>query len=111
MHWIWFCTAALLAVTGFTLIHTATLGKAIMSVQAQVDALVAQLGKAKTEIVDKLADLTLALDDAGVAEEVDLTELAAAVQALDNVVPDPIVELPAEVVEELPAEVVGEPTE
>lgn len=65
----------------------------IMSAQQQtVDAIVAQLGKAKAEIIAKLTDVQAQLDAAGVAEQVDLGPLVDIAQALDDVVPDAVVE-------------------
>lgn len=59
------------------------------STQDAVNAVVAQLNKAKGEIVAKIADVQAQLDAANVpAEQVDLSELTAAAQALDDVVPD-----------------------
>ena len=108
MTTILFMQAAILTLIAYQLFFNTTLGKAIMTTQAQVDAVVAQLRKAKSEIVGKIADLQLQLDDNGVADVIDLTELTAAAQALDDVVPDVVEELPAEVEDELPAEVEGD---
>lgn len=67
-------------------------------------AVVAQLGKARGEIVGKIEDLTAALEAAQV-EDPDVTQavsdLKAAAQGLDDLVPDapveePPVETPAE---------------
>jgi hypothetical protein len=79
----------------------------IMSAQDSINAVVAQLGKAKAEIVAKIADVQAQLDAASVpAEQVDLSALTAAAQALDDVVADAPVEVPVEVpVEEAPVEV------
>lgn len=74
-----------------------------MSTQAAIDAVVQQLAKAKGEIVSKIADLNVQIEDAGVKDVVDTSELVAAAQALDDIVPD----VP-EVEEELPAEVPAE---
>ncbi|MBB3752508.1 hypothetical protein FHT44_005020 [Mycolicibacterium sp. BK634] len=63
------------------------------AVQDTVDALTAQLGKAKDEIIAKVADLEAQV---AAGEAPDLTALKAAVQALDDVVPDPVVDEPAE---------------
>jgi len=84
-----FLTAILLALA-YILFFNHHLGKAIMSTQAAVDAVVAQLGKAKGEIISKIADLQIQLDDANVADKVDITELVAAAQALDDIVPDAV---------------------
>lgn len=57
--------------------------RVIMSdIQDAVDAVTAQLGKAKTEIVAAINELETREPD------VDLTALKAAAQALDDVVPD-----------------------
>lgn len=59
-----------------------------MSVQDAVNAITGTLRKAQAEIVAKISDVQAQLDAAGVAEDIDLTELTAAAQALDDVVPD-----------------------
>ena len=59
-----------------------------MSVQAVVDGLVVQVAKVKDELMSKLAELQMQVDAAGVTEKVDLSELSAAIQALDDIVPD-----------------------
>jgi uncharacterized protein YPO0396 len=63
--------------------------------QDAVNAVVAQLGKAKNEIVEKIADVQAQLDAAQVpTEAVDLSALTEAAQALDDIVPDaPVVEV------------------
>ena len=85
--------AATLAVCGFTLLViaylTLTTERLAMSTQESIDAIVVQLGKAKDEVVAKISDVQTQLDAAGVpAEQVDLTALTAAAQALDDVVAD-----------------------
>ena len=85
--------AATLIVCGFTLwvaaYLTLTIGRLAMSTQESIDAIVVQLGKAKDEVVAKIADVQAQLDAAAVpAEVVDLSALSAAAQALDDVVPD-----------------------
>ena len=61
-----------------------------MSTQDSINAVVTQLGKAKDEIVAKIADVQAQLDAASIpAETVDLTALTTAAQALDDIVPDP----------------------
>ena len=69
-----------------------------------IAGVVAQLGKAKNEILEKLAALEAA---AAAGEDLSgpLAVLAAAAQSLDDVVPDAVVEPPVEVVEP-PVEVV-----
>lgn len=75
-----------------------------------IAAVVAQLGKAKDEILAKLAGLEAAAA-AGEDLSASLAELAAAAQALDDVVPDAVVEDVAGVVEDAPVDVEGEPVE
>ena len=60
----------------------------IVSTQDAINAVVEQLVKAQREIVSRIADVQAQLDAAGVAEQIDLTSLTAAAQALDDVVPD-----------------------
>jgi len=82
--------AAILAIQGFTLFATSAIGRHLMSTQDTINAIVTQLGKAKDEIVAKIADVQAQLDAASVpAEQVDLSALTAAAQALDDIVPDP----------------------
>ncbi len=66
------------------------------AVQDAVDAIVAQLGKAKAEILSEIEVLKAAV---AAGETPDLSALEAAAQALDDVVPDPVVEDPAPVEE------------
>lgn len=65
-----------------------TLRERIISTQDAVNAVVEQLVKAQREIVSRIADVQAQLDAAGVAEQIDLSSLTAAAQALDDVVPD-----------------------
>lgn len=61
----------------------------IMSQQQDtVNALVDQLRKSQTEIVAQLARAQAQIDAAGVADQVDLSTLVSAVQAIDDIVPD-----------------------
>lgn len=79
-----------------------------MSVQDAVNAITGTLRKAQAEIVAKIADVQAQLDAAGVAEDIDLSELTAAAQALDDVVPDapaPTDDVPADVPVDVPADV------
>ena len=92
----WFI-AAILTIQGFTLFTTSAIGRHLMTAQEDINAVVTQLGKAKDEIVAKIADVQAQLDAANVpAETVDLTALNAAAQALDDIVPDAVVDAPAE---------------
>ena len=88
-----------------------TIERFAMSVQDQIDAVVAQLAKAKDEIVGKLEEATAGVEAQFVAagvENPDLSALTAIAQALDDLVPDAAeVE---EVVEET-TEAVDEPVE
>ena len=107
---IWFISA-ILAIQGFTLFSVSALGRHLMSTQETVNAVVAQLAKVKDEIVGKIADLNVQIEDAGVADVVDTSELTAAAQALDDIVPDApevVEEVVSEVVEDVPAEVAAE---
>lgn len=114
MHWLVFFDSAILAAVGWLLFHLTFIGKAIMSLQNVVDALTAQVAKVKAEVLAardaltaKLGDVQAQLDAAGVpAEQVDLSELAAAVKDLDDINPDPLIDFPDE-----PAEPADEPTE
>ena len=58
------------------------------SLQQAVDNITAQIGKAQAELVNRIADVQAQLDAAGVGEDIDLSSLTAAAQALDDVVPD-----------------------
>lgn len=88
--------AALAALAGITLTaHRYTILTAERHhhmTQAAIDALVAQLAKARDEIVTKLEQATTNVEaqlvEAGVAEQVDLSALTAIAQALDDIVPD-----------------------
>jgi len=90
-----FLTAILLTLA-WILFFNHQLGRHLMSTQAAIDAVVAQLGKAKGEIISKIADLQIQLDDANVADVVDITDLVAAAQALDDIVPDAVEAEPVE---------------
>lgn len=66
----------------FTVIQNQTL-------QQAVDQITEQLVRAQREVVSRIADVQAQLDAAGVAEQIDLSSLTAAAQALDDIVPDP----------------------
>ena len=89
---------ALLYFAATNLLTTRYLERLIVtSQQSTIDALVAQLQKAHTEIVDRLNtahdDIAAQLAGAGVAAEtVDLSALTAIAQALDDLTPDPVVD-------------------
>lgn len=72
-------------------------GVLVSSAQDAVNAVTAQLVKAQREIVSRIAEVQAQLDAAGVAEQIDLSSLTAAAQALDDVVPDELLEEPADV--------------
>jgi hypothetical protein len=59
--------------------------------QDVVDQVTAQLGKAKDEVLAKIADLEAQV---AAGETPDFTALKEAAQGLDDVVPDPVVEEP-----------------
>jgi hypothetical protein len=67
-----------------------------VNVQAVIDAAVAQLTKAHTELADRLEAATLGIQaqlvEAGVAEQVDLSALTAIAQQIDDLVPDAVVD-------------------
>ena len=78
-----------------------------MSVQETIDSVVAQLSKARAEIVQardellaSIAEVQEQLDNVEAPEDVDLTALTAAAQALDDIVPDapevPVDDAPAD---------------
>jgi hypothetical protein len=88
--WILFtsCVTAVCAITFlFTICHLSRLEHHMSETQDAVDAVSAQLGKAKDEIVAKIDDLQAQVD---AGETPDLTALRAAAQSLDDVVPDPV---------------------
>lgn len=71
------------------------LGGLMSNVQSAVDAVVAQLVKARSEIVAardelvaQIADVQEQLDSVERPEDVDLSALSAAAQSLDDIVPD-----------------------
>jgi len=79
-------------------------GVFIVSTQDVINAITDQLVKAQREIVSRIADVQAQLDAAGVApDQVDLSSLTAAAQALDDVVPDAPAEVPVDVPAEDPA--------
>lgn len=87
--------ALILLVLAFVLFAVSTIGRHLMSTQATIDAVVAQLSKARGEIVAardellaRIADIQDQLDNAGAADEVDLSALTAVAQILDDIVPD-----------------------
>jgi DUF917 family protein len=111
----WF-DAALFAALAFAILQLSTIGRSLMSTQAQVDAVVDQLVKARLEIVAakdqlvaKIVDLQNQLDAGVPAEQVDLSGLKAVAQTLDDIVPDAVVEEPAE--EDEDDEVVVDPAD
>jgi len=61
------------------------LGKIMSENQAKIDALAAQLAKAKAEILSQIEELQILIDE---GETVDLTALTAAVQGIDDLNPD-----------------------
>lgn len=85
MSWIFFNTDKLLTKQQFKEI--------IMTAQQDtVDQITAQLGKVKSEILDKLAELEAQI---AAGEAADFGPLTGVVQALDDIVPDAVPEEPA----------------
>lgn len=90
----WF-DAALFAAVGFAIVQLAMIGRSIMATQADIDKLTTQVLKVRNEIQNvktELAGVKLQLAEVGVAEEIDLSGLEAAIQAADDENPDPVVE-------------------
>lgn len=92
----WF-DAAILTALAFTILHLSSIGRQLMATQQDVDKLTAQVVKVGDEVKAAAAALKAELDDvkaqlaaAGASEKVDLTALAAAVQQLDDINPDPV---------------------
>lgn len=109
----WF--AAILAALSFTIYQTTTIGRQLMATQQEVDALTAQVIKIGDEVktahavlVAELADVKAQLAAAGSADKVDLTGLTAAIQNVDDINPDPVVDVPVEEPAEATAEEVVE---
>lgn len=106
----WF-DAALFAAVAFTIVQLSLIGKTVMATQADIDKLTAQVVKVRGEIQNvktELAGVKEQLANAGVAEEIDLSGLEAAIQAADDENPDPVVEPVVE--EAVVEEAVEEPT-
>lgn len=74
--------------------QTAELKGYLMTAREDVQAVVTQLGKAKDEILARLAELQTAIDN-GTVTVADLQPLRDAAQSLDDIVPD-VPEPPAE---------------
>ena len=104
MTGLYFFNSAILLTLTFVLLHQSKQGRFMMSTQDAVDALTAQVDKIHQEVTAArdvlsahLADVQAQLDAAGVpAEQVDLSALQSAVQALDDINPDPVVDPPAD---------------
>lgn len=102
----WF-DAALFAAMAYAITQLSLIGRQLMATQQDVDALTAQVVKIGDEVktahavlVTELADVKAQLAAAGSADKVDLTGLAAAIQNVDDINPDPaeepVVEEPVE---------------
>jgi len=114
----YFFDAAILFAAGFILIIQSRLGKHMAGQQQAVDAVAAQLQKVRFEVVGvrdvllaRIDELQSQLEDG--VEVVDLTALKLAAQSLDDIVPDPVVEVevPVEVPAEVPVDVPEAPVE
>ena len=111
----YFFDAAILAALSFAIYQSTTQGKAIMSQQAQIDALTTQVDNVYTEVTTaaaaltaRLAELQTQIDNGVPTEELDLTALAAGIQKLDDITPDAVVP-PSDVPVDAPAEPVDAP--
>ena len=98
-------------ILAFVLFAVSTTGRQVMSVQESIDSVVAQLTKARAEIVQardellaSIADVQEQLDSVEAPEDVDLTALTAAAQSLDDIVPDAPEVPDEEPVEDVPAD-------
>jgi len=98
---------------GFLLLYHHHLGRHAIMTQESIDAAVAQIRKGTAEVRSLINDLQIQLAEKELADVVDVTELVAAAQALDDIVPDAVEDEDAvEPVEDDEAEVVvDEPTE
>lgn len=96
-YWI---DAAILTALAFTLYQLSLIGRHLMSTQEQVDQLTVQVVKINDEVKasaailkEELSSVKEQLAAANVpAETVDLTALAAAIQAVDDINPDVMIE-------------------
>lgn len=93
---LWF-DAAILAALSYSILQLVLIGRCLMATQSDVDALTAQVVKVAQEVrtahevlVSELAEVKAQLAAAGVADEVDLTALAAAIQNVDDINPDAV---------------------
>jgi len=103
--------SATLAALAYILLFNHHLGKVTIMTQESIDAAVLQIRKGTAEVRSLINDLQIQLAEKELADVVDVTELVAAAQALDDIVPDVV---DAEPVEDDEAEVViedQEPTE
>jgi len=98
--------SATLAALAYILLFNHHLGKVTIMTQESIDAAVVQIRKGTAEVRSLINDLQIQLAEKELADVVDVTELVAAAQALDDIVPDAV---EAEPVEGEPGE--GEPVE
>lgn len=85
----YFFHAATLAALSFAIYQLSVLGKAVMSQQETIDALTDQVIKIGSEVQNvkaELAKVQAQVDELGVP--VDLTDLTAAIQSVDDLNPD-----------------------
>jgi hypothetical protein len=99
----YFFDAAILTALAFAIIQLSTIGRSLMSTQETVDQLTAQVAKihlevtvAKDQLTAQLADVLAQLEAAGAVEKVDVSGLQAAIQKLDDINPDPVVDEPVD---------------
>ena len=88
MTWILVFQSATFAAIAALAYITSTLGRNIMSLQDTVDQITEELARAYGEIKAEIAKVQAQVDAAGAGEQVDLTALQAAADALDGIVPD-----------------------
>ena len=112
----YFFDAAILAALAFVIYQQTQHGRFLMTTQEAVDKVVSVLEKARTEILAardalnaKIVDLQGQVDAAGVAEQVDLSDLTAVAQSLDDIVPDVPVETPDVPPADTPVDVPADP--
>lgn len=113
----YFFDAAILAALAFVIYQQTQHERFLMmTTQEAVDKVVSVLEKARTEILAardalnaKIVDLQGQVDAAGVAEQVDLSDLTAVAQSLDDIVPDVPVETPDDVAADTTVDVPADP--
>ena len=98
MTLIYALQSANLFALGFLLLYHHHLGRHAIMTQESIDAAVAQIRKGTAEVRSLINDLQIQLAEKELADVVDVTELVAAAQALDDIAPDAVEDDEAEVV-------------